>query len=295
MSKKVLFTWFIVYCMFSAPVFGQDQYSLGGFDSPVCVTQYGGFLYLSNSGNHFGLSVEDGDGYISRVRSDGSQQDPTMKFITGLNNPRGIYVIQGTLYVCDINRLVGFDVRPLAPSPPRKIVDISFANENVTQLTGIASFSDNLVYLTATDINAIFEVNLSTGQYQKWMEISAPSGILIDNNQMYISSMGTDSLPNGKLGVIDMRTKQYTQLIDDEGYFFGLALNDKRLYYSDWVQFAKRGIIKWVDLDTKSTGQLRLTQRIGGPADFHFDSRNDLFIIPAVLEGSVYGCLNFTR
>ena len=290
MNVKILFALLIASYCFSASVCGQDQYSYTGFDSPVSVTQYGGYYYLSNSGKNFGLATEDGDGYISRIKSDGSQDEATMKHIVGLNNPRGIYAIQGTLYVCDVNRLVGFDLRT-----QRKVFELSFAKENVTQLTGIVSANDKTVYLSATDINTIFEVDLPSKKYTKWVETTAPTGLLINNGQLYICSIGTDSLPNGKLGVIDMKTKKYTQLTSDEGYFFGLALNGKRLYYSDWVQFAKRGVIKWVDIDTKSTGQVNFTSRIGGPADFVYDARNNIFIIPAVLEGSVFGCMGFVK
>ena len=268
----------------------QDQYSYKGFDSPVSVTQYGGYYYLSNSGKNFGLAAKDGDGYISRIRSDGTQEEVTLKYITGLNNPRGIYAIQGTLYVCDIDRLTGIDLRTGS-----KVFELSFAKDNVKQLTHITSADDKILYLSATDIHTIFEVDLSAKRYTKWMETTSPTGLLINNNQMYVCSMGTDSIGNGKLGVIDMKTKRYTQLTEDEGFFWGLALQGKRLYYSDWIQFAKRGVIKWVNLDTKSSGELRFTSKIGGPADFVYDARNDLFIIPAVLEGTVYGCLGFTK
>jgi hypothetical protein len=267
---------------------GQDQYSYRGFDSPVSVTQYGGYYYLSNSGKNFGTAIKDGDGYISRIKSDGSQEEVTLKYITGLNNPRGIYAIQGTLYICDIDQLIGIDLKS-----KKKVFELSFAKENVTQLTDIASANDKTVYISATDINTIFELDLSAKKYVKWTENTVPAGLLITNSQMYVCSMGTDSLPNGKLGVIDMKTKRYAQLTDDEGYFWGLALNGKRLYYSDWVQFAKRGVIKWVDLDTKSTGQVKLTSKIGGPAGFMYDTRNDIFIIPAVLEDVVFGAMGF--
>jgi len=290
MFRNYLIALFSVICCMPASIFGQEQWHHGGFDSPVSIIQHGGFLYLSNSGNNFGTDVRDGDGYISRVRSDGSQEIPTLRYITGLNNPRGIYAIQGTLYVCDIDRLVGFDLRT------RNVVfEMSFAAENVTQLTGITSADDRILYVSATDINAIFEVNLATRSYTKWAEVTAPTGLLIHNNQMYVTSMGTDSLPNGRLGVIDMRTRQYTHLTDTEGYLWGMALNGRRLYYSDWVQFAKRGVIRWVDLDTRATGVVNFTSRIGGPADFMYDARNDIFFIPAVLENSVFGCMGFIR
>ena len=287
-NTKILFTLLIASFCFSASVFGQDQYSYSGFDSPVGVTQYGGYYYLSNSGKNFGLAVKDGDGYISRIKTDGSQEEVTLKYITGLNNPRGIFAVQGTLYICDIDRLVGFDLKS-----KKQVFELSFAKENTIQLTGIASVNDKVVYVSATDVNCIFEVTLSNKKYVKWTETISPNGLLINNNQMYVCSMGTDSLPNGKLGVIDMKSKNYTQLTNDEGYLWGLALNGKRLYYSDWMQFAKRGVIKWVDLDTKLTGQVKLTSRIGGPADFIYDARNDIFIIPAVLEGVVFGAMGF--
>jgi len=295
MSKKILIVLFIVSYCFESSVIGQDQYSYSGFDSPVSVTQYGGFYYLSNSGENFGMSVKDGDGYISRIRSDGSQEDVTLKYITGLNNPRGIYAIQGTLYICDINRLVGIDLRTR-----NQVFEMSFEKENVTQLTDIVSVDNKILYLSATDVNAIFEVDLSAKKYVKWTETIAPTGLLINNNQMYVCSMGTDNLDNGKLGVIDMKTKKYTQLTDDEGYFWGLALNGKKLYYSDWMltsdmSYTKRGVIKWVDLDSLTTGMMRFTSRIGGPAGFVYDTRNDLFIIPAVLEGVVFGCIGFNK
>jgi hypothetical protein len=291
MFIKNLYPVFIAGFCFLASVRAQDQYSYSGFDSPVSVTLYGGYYYLSCSGKNFGLNVKDGDGYISRVKSDGSQEEVAKFITTGLNNPRGIYVVQGTLYICDIDRLVGFDLKT-----KNKVFELNFDKEKVTQLTSIVSANnDKQLYLSATDINTIFEVDLSSKKYKKWMETTAPTGLLINNNKMYVSSMGTDSLPNGKLGVIDMKTKKYTQLTDDEGYFWGLALHDKRLYYSDWIYFGRRGVIKWIDLDTKATGQVQFTSRIGGPADFVYDARNDIFIIPAVLEGVVFGCLGFIK
>ena len=289
MNTKIFKPVFVGIFLFSAACFGQDQYSYRGFDSPVSVTQYGGYYYLSNSGKNFGSAVKDGDGYISRIRSDGSQED-AQKYITGLNNPRGIFVIQGTLYICDIDRLVGIDLRT-----KNQVFELSFAKEKTTQLTEITSLNNKTVYLSATDINVIFEVDLTSKKYVKWTETLSPTGLLIDNHQMYVCSMGTDSLPNGKIGVIDMKTKKYKPLANDEGIFWGLALHGKKLYYSDWVQFAKRGVIKWIDLDTLSDHEVTFTSKIAGPAGFVYDARNDLFIIPAVLEGVVFGCIGFGK
>ncbi len=274
-------------CFLTTAVYGQDQYSYDGFDAPVSVTQYGGHYYLSCAGKNFGTSVKDGDGYVSRIRSDGSQED-AVKFIAGLNNPRGILAVQGTLYACDIDRLVGFDLKS-----KKKVFELSFAGEKTIQLTDIVSNNDKILYVSATDINTIFEVDLSAKKYKKYAEPIAPSGMLIDKNLMYVCSWGTDSLPNGKLGVIDMTSRKYTQLSDYEGFLWGLALNGNQLYFSDWVQFGKRGIINRFDLKTKEVRHIKFTSKMGGPAGFVYDARNNIFIVPAVSEGKVYGAMGF--
>ncbi|MDR1673299.1 MAG: hypothetical protein LBS09_07575 [Bacteroidales bacterium] len=271
------------------PVFAQDQYSYRGFDAPISIVQYGGYFYLSNAGNVAAMSAKDGDGYISRIRSDGSQEEVTSKFLSGLDSPHGIYAWQSVLYVCDVDRLLGFDLQS-----KKKVFELSFAAHHTVCLSDIASSGNHIIYVSATDINAIFEVNLTEKTCKKWMETVAPNSLLIDKDRMYVSSWGTDSLPNGKLGVIDMQRKTYRQLGECEGLLWGLAIDGKRLYFCDWVSMnAKRGVLRWYHLDTGECGRIQLTSKIGGPADFIYDSRNDLFVIPAVLEGAVYGAVGF--
>ncbi|MDR1865655.1 MAG: hypothetical protein LBR08_08815 [Bacteroidales bacterium] len=272
------------------PAFSQDQYSYRGFDAPVSVVQYGGYYYLSNAGKNKNRSAKDGDGYISRLKSDGSQEEVTLKYISGLDSPHGIFALQGVLYVCDVDRLAGFDLKS-----KKKVFELSFAGEKTVQLSGIACADNKTMYVSASDIHAVFEVDLAGKTYKKWMETTAPNSLLIDRDKMYVCSWGIDSLPNGKLGVIDMKKKTYRQLGNCEGYLWGLALDGKKLYFCDWVAFAKRGVIRWYHLDTGSSGQIKLTSKMGGPADFIYDAHNDLFIIPAVLEGLVYGALGFKQ
>ncbi|MDR3094935.1 MAG: hypothetical protein LBU62_09905 [Bacteroidales bacterium] len=279
----------IAICLFAPAfnIFAQDLYSFRGFESPVCVVQYGGYYYLSNAGA--GLTGKDGDGYISRVKSDGSQEEVTMKYIAGLDSPHGIAASQGILYICDVDRLLGFDLQN-----KKKVLDLSFAAEKTQQLSGIAFTDNNTLYVSATDINAIFQVDLSGKKYRLWTESTAPNSLLIEKEKMYVSSWGTDSLPNGKISVIDMKKPSYKQIEGCEGYLRGLALAGNKLYFGDWVDVKnKRGVIRWHRLDTGENGEMKFTEKMGGPAEFIYDSRNNLFIVPAVLEGKVYGAMGF--
>lgn len=278
----------IAVCLF-APLLSavsQDLYSFRGFESPVSVVQYGGYYYLSNAG--VGWTGKDGDGYISRVKSDGSQEEVTMKYIAGLDSPHGIAASQGVLYVCDVDRLLGFDLQN-----KKKVLDLSFADEKTRQLTGIAFADNNTLYVSATDVNAIFQVNLSGKKYRLWTASTAPNSLLIEKEKMYVSSWGTDSLPNGKISIIDMKNLKHEQIEGCEGYLRGLALAGNKLYFGDWVDFNKRGVIRWHRLDNGDNGEIKFTEKMGGPADFLYDSRNNLFVVPAMLEGKVYGAMGF--
>jgi hypothetical protein len=276
---------FPVFCVFS-----QDQYNFRGFEAPMSVVQYGGYFYLSNAGSNPDMTAKDGDGYISRIKSDGSQEEVTKKYITGLDSPHGIAASQGILYVCDVDRLFGFDLQT-----KKKVLDLSFATEKTKQLSGIAFADNNTLYVSATDIHAIFKVDLVAKNYRLWIETTAPNSLLIEKEKMYVSSWGTDSLPNGKIGVIDMKKHTYEPLAGCEGYLWGLALSGNKLYFCDWVAFAKRGVIRWRHLTSGENGQLQLSEKMGGPAELLYDSRNDLFIVPAVLEGRVYGAVGFEK
>lgn len=61
-------------------------------------------IFVSNV-NGYAL---DGNGFVSRVKSDGSQLE--LKWLDGLNSPTGVTVYQNFLYVVDFNRLLKINI-----------------------------------------------------------------------------------------------------------------------------------------------------------------------------------------
>src|SRR6478609_4811963 len=59
-------------------------------------------LYVANI-NKINKDSPDGDGFISKVKLDGKIEK--LNWITGLNDPKGIAIVGGTLYVSDIKQL----------------------------------------------------------------------------------------------------------------------------------------------------------------------------------------------
>src|SRR3546814_9666938 len=76
---------------------------------PESVTYDGKFYYISNIGTEPNPTVEDGDGFISKVSDEGLIIDRLYLPRRGkLNAPKGMCVIGKILFVTDINKVYGF-------------------------------------------------------------------------------------------------------------------------------------------------------------------------------------------
>src|SRR5689334_22113496 len=64
-------------------------------------------LYVANI-NKINKDASDGDGFISKVKLDGKIEK--LDWITGLNDPKGMALVGGTLYVSDLRQLVEIDI-----------------------------------------------------------------------------------------------------------------------------------------------------------------------------------------
>jgi hypothetical protein len=80
-----------------------------GFTGPESVVFDAGRneFYVSNMGTH-GKDATAGDGFISRVSADGKLLEA--KWVTGFDNPKGLALVAGRLYVGDDKDLVEIDV-----------------------------------------------------------------------------------------------------------------------------------------------------------------------------------------
>mgnify|MGYP000385513130 CR=1 FL=1 len=79
-----------------------------GFSSPESIAWDGSHYYVSNVGKELKPMEKDGDGFISRMDAKGEILQ--LDFIGKLNAPKGMIVIEKTLYVCDVDVLLGFDL-----------------------------------------------------------------------------------------------------------------------------------------------------------------------------------------
>ena len=83
----------------------RELWSLDGFMNPESVYADGGSYYVSNVNG--GPLDKDGNGFISKVSGDGKMT--TLKWIEGMNAPKGMVMNGGKLYVSDIDDLIEID------------------------------------------------------------------------------------------------------------------------------------------------------------------------------------------
>ncbi|HEX3080734.1 MAG TPA: hypothetical protein VHQ04_09740, partial [Puia sp.] len=88
-----------------------SQKTVTGFEAPESVIKSGDRLFVSNMGGTKPDPMAlDSNGFISELSIDGRVIH--QKFQKGiLNAPKGLAVVKDVVYVADVNRVVGFNVR----------------------------------------------------------------------------------------------------------------------------------------------------------------------------------------
>ncbi len=276
-----------------------------GFASPESVAWDGTHYYVSNVGKELKPMDKDGDGSISRMDAKGENLE--LKFIDKLNAPKGMLVAGKTLYVCDIDVLLGFDL-----ASGEKTFEISFAKDGVQFLNDVCAAGAGKLLVSATDKNKVYVVDTekkSATEIAFDKAPNGPNGLAFfkqdDDHCLLLVEWGRDNQPNGNLrGYLldDTLLKGTLQESPEDfpvknGYLDGLAtIYDAKgepqcALYSDWVAFKPEGKVYWIgEGGSGKTTQVALKIPMGppgGPADFFFEPKGSVLVLPCMLEGRV--------
>lgn len=277
--KKILLS-----IVFAAAAFG-GQLEISGFDHPESVLVDAKRVYVSNVGKESKPMDKDGDGYISLLSKKGEVINKN--FLTGLNAPKGMAFVGrgfgGTLYVVDVDELKGFDTKN-----KKQVFSLIF--EGVKFLNDVVKKDNDTLYVSTTDSGKIYEVNLKTKAYKQVAELVGANGLIYDEGKIYAVQIGSSAQNlfggGGKLVEIDPVSGKVTVLGSYSGMLDGIQKVGNIIYFSDWVKFEKAGVIRAYNVKTKTEGELALG-KIGGPADFWIDKKENKLWVPKMLEGKV--------
>jgi outer membrane protein assembly factor BamB len=264
----------------AAAAFG-GQLEISGFDHPESVLVDAKRVYVSNVGVKPLPMDKDGDGYISLVSKKGELINKN--FLAGLNAPKGMALIGSTLYVADVDEVRGFDVHS-----KKQVFSLVF--DGVKFLNDIVVKDANTLLVSGTDSGKIYEVNTKTKTQKVSADLPTANGIIYEKGKIYAVMLAKTPEKmfggGGKLVEIDAKSGKVTELAKADGILDGIQKVGDTIYFSDWVKFEKAGVMRTYNLKTKAEGELALG-KIGGPADFSIDKKENKIWIPKMIEGKV--------
>ncbi len=251
--------------------------------NPESVVRFNNGYLVSNLGSALLIEQEDGDGFISRVNEIG--QGLEEKFITELDSPKGMVIIDGLLYVCDLSKVKAFNLET------RELVrTYSFSKYNATLLNDITPiYKENLVFVSGTRTKAIYQLNIITGEVSKanfsGVEFQQTNGLHLDNDNeiLYMVEFGGEPISAARIIRINL-TNSTSSILGGSftGQLFdGVTLVDNHLYVTDWSH-------RLFVLDIATSGNNTpnpILEGLSGPADIFYDEITNAIVIPNMTGG----------
>ena len=243
-------------------------------------------VFVSNING--GVTDKDGNGYISRLTPDGRVVNA--KWATGLNGPKGLRGVRGTLWAADIDEVVGIEIASGRITSRVKIDGASFLNDLATAPDGTIYVSDSMkarIYVVKDGKASIFVEGEDL--------IETPNGVLVDGKRVIVGSMGlgvfgppggrgrgAGAPAGGQLFAFDRTTKARTVITPEAiGGIDGIELDGRGGYLVTDV-FGSRL------LQVSASGTPRtLLQFPGAGADIGFIAARRMVIVPFLNSNSV--------
>ncbi|HEY7447380.1 MAG TPA: hypothetical protein VH702_04475 [Vicinamibacterales bacterium] len=248
------------------------------------------------------IAEKDGNGYISRLSPDGKVVNA--KWATGLNAPKGLRSVGGTLWVSDIDEVVGVEIASGRVTSRVAIEGARFLND-------LATAPDGTIYVSDSQGFRIYAVK--DGKASVFVEgedaIETPNGVLVDGGRLIVGSLGrgvfgppptpggragaADAPPpgrgrggppggGGRLFAFDLKTRQRTVITPEPiGGIDGIEADGRGGYLVTDV-FGSR------ILQVSSSGATRtILQLAAAGADFGYIGAERLAIVPYLFGNTV--------
>ncbi len=217
-------------------------------------------LYVSNINGE--PAQKNGKGFLSKLGLNG--QILELKWITGLDAPKGMGIQGEKLYVTDINRIVVIDkdrgtILTVHPVPGAKF------------LNDIAVGSDGTVYISDSSSDTIYA--FKDGEISKVLrrsrQLKEPNGLFWEGEALLIGVL--DRILRWNPG-----KEELTVLVETAGGIDGLQPTGEGDYLiSDW-----RGIIRLVSPRGEGRVLMDVTSQKANTADFCYIHEENLLIVP---------------
>jgi len=238
-----------------------------------------GYLFVSQIDGQ--PNQKDGKGRISKLGLDGSVV--TADWFTALNAPKGLRSFGGTLWVADLDEVIGIDVASAKENARVKIDGATFLND-------VAVGADGTVYVSDMLANKIYAIKDGKATvFAEGEQLEYPNGLFVEGERLIVGGWGskpaadfTTKVP-GHLYSLDLKTKQKT------------LITKQPLGNIDGVEQEARGGYLVTDylagklIQVSPTGESRVVRTFKpGLADHTFlYAQGDILIAPHMNENTV--------
>jgi sugar lactone lactonase YvrE len=197
-----------------------------GLDSPESAYYHRptNSIFVSNINGQ--ILEKDGNGYLTRIASGGKVIGE--KWAAGLNAPKGIRSVGNTIWVADIDEVVGFDVVAGGSRLAGRV-----KVEGAQFLNDLAAGPDGTLYVSDSNQSRIYMIK--DGKSSIFVEIAdageQPNGLLGDGDRLILGTIGRGP-GGGKLLAFDLKTRNRTQLTTESvGGVDGIEPAEKGAYF----------------------------------------------------------------
>ena len=237
-----------------------------------------GYLFVSQINGT--PTDRDGNGRISKLGLDGSVV--SADWFAGLNAPKGLRSFAGTLWVADLDEVIGIDIASAKENARVKVEGAKFLND-------VAVGADGTVYVSDTMVSAIYAIKDGKSTvFAQGEQLEYPNGLFVEGERLIVGGWGkpeadfTTKVP-GRLYSLDLKTKQKT------------LITKQPLGNIDGVEQEARGgylvtdYMKGTLIQVSPTGESRVVRTFKpGLADHTFlYAQGDILIAPHMNENTV--------
>lgn len=221
-------------------------------------------IFVANIGT-FNKDSKDDDGFISVLAPDGVVDE--LKWVEGLNDPKGMGVFDGKLFVADLDEVVEIDIASAQ-------VQNKYPIEGATFLNDVTINSQGEVYISDSDTDKIHMID--EAQPMVWMEDTAlqrPNGLFAEDDRMLLASSR-----GGFLAPIDLDSKQV-----QDTWLEGIPSADGiiKTQNGDYIVSTWQGEVHYVAAESGETIKLLDTKAEEiNAADIGYIPQQSLLLVP---------------
>lgn len=228
---------------------------------------YNGGLLVANFGStQLDPLNSEGKGYIVFYKEGASEV--LIPADGNLSGARGMYVHGSHLFICDVNKIVVYNLAAKEEAPQVIVLPEGEAFVNDLAADG------NTLYASVTNTGHIFRLDISdpahVGTPELWLSIPGPNGLVIRDGAMYVATYSPDGeakSDNVIYRIGDLSNPEAEPFVSVPGQYDGIAFSGdgKWLYVTNWTPAG----ISRIDMQTREITPvaLSLEQPLVGPAD----------------------------